>query len=58
MQNPDGSTELYLRPKAPAGKEKNWLETVPGRGYFAILRLYGPTETAIDKSWKPGRRAP
>jgi hypothetical protein len=41
-------------PKAPPGKEKNWLETVPGRGYFAILRLYGPTETAIDKSWKPG----
>lgn len=40
-------------PKAPAGKEKNWLETVPGRGYFAILRLDGPTETAIDKSWKP-----
>ena len=33
---------------------KNWLETEPGRGYFAILRLYGPTETAIDKSWKPG----
>ena len=44
----------YLPPKAPAGKEKNWLETVPGRDYFAILRLYGPTETAIDKSWKPG----
>ena len=43
-----------MRPKAPAGKEKNWLETVPGRGYFAILRLGGPTETAIDKSWKPG----
>ena len=40
--------------EAPAGKEKNWLETVPGRGYFAILRLYGPTEMAIDKSWKPG----
>jgi hypothetical protein len=26
----------------------------PGRGYFAILRLYGSTETAIDKSWTPG----
>jgi hypothetical protein len=31
----------------------NCLETVPGRGYFAILRVYGPTETAIDKSGKP-----
>ena len=27
---------------------------MPGKGYFAILRLYGPTEAAIDKGWKPG----
>lgn len=27
---------------------------VPGKGYFAVLRLYGPTEAAINKSWKPG----
>jgi len=53
-QNADGSTDLYLGPKAPAGKEGNWLATVPGKGYFAILRLYGPTEAAINKSWKPG----
>jgi hypothetical protein len=53
-QNADGSTDLYLGPKAPDGKESNWLATVPGKGYFAILRLYGPTEPAIDKTWKPG----
>jgi hypothetical protein len=53
-QNADGSTDLYLGPKAPAGKEGNWLATVPGRGYFAIIRLYGPTEAALNKSWKPG----
>ena len=53
-QNADGSTDLYLGPKAPEGKAGNWLATVPGKGYFAILRLYGPTEAAIDKSWKPG----
>lgn len=52
--NADGSTDVYLGPQAPAGKEGNWLATVPGKGYFAILRLYGPTEHAIDKSWKPG----
>jgi hypothetical protein len=52
-QNADGSTDLYLGPKAPAGKDGNWLATVPDKGYFAILRLYGPTEAAIDKSWKP-----
>jgi hypothetical protein len=53
-QNADGSTDLYLGPRAPEGKEGNWLATVPGKGYFAILRLYSPTEAAIDKSWKPG----
>ena len=53
-QNADGSTDLYLGPKAPAGQQSNWLATVPGKGYFAVLRLYGPTETAMDKSWKPG----
>jgi hypothetical protein len=53
-QNADGSTELYLGPRAPEEREDNWLATVPGKGYFAILRLYGPTEAAINKSWKPG----
>jgi hypothetical protein len=53
-QEPDGSTVLFLGPTAPAGKASNWLRTVPGKGYFAILRLYGPTEAAIDGSWKPG----
>jgi hypothetical protein len=53
-QNADGSTDLYYGPKAPKGKEGNWQATVSGKGYFAILRLYGPTEAAMDKSWKPG----
>jgi hypothetical protein len=53
-QNADGSTDLYLGPKAPRGKESNWLATVPGRGYFSIIRLYEPTEPALNKSWKPG----
>jgi hypothetical protein len=52
--NADGSTELYLGPKAPTGKRGNWLATVPGKGYFAILRLYSPTEAAINKTWVPG----
>ena len=53
VQNADGSTDLYFGPNAPQGQERNWLRTVPGNGYFAILRLYGPTEAAINKSWKP-----
>lgn len=53
-QDADGSTTLYIGPKAPKGSERNWLATVPGRGFFAILRLYAPSESALDGSWKPG----
>ena len=53
-QNADRSIDLYLGPKAPEGKTGNWLATVPSKGYFAILRLYGPTEAAIAGSWRPG----
>ncbi|MDM9619215.1 DUF1214 domain-containing protein [Rhizobium sp. S96] len=52
--NADGTIDLYIGPKAPAGKEANWLPTAPTRGFFAILRLYGPEQAAIDYSWKPG----
>jgi hypothetical protein len=54
VPNADGSIDLHLGPQAPTGKDGNWLATVPGKAYFAIIRLYGPTEAAIDKSWKPG----
>jgi hypothetical protein len=53
-QNADGTIDLYIGPKSPAGKEANWLATAPGRGFFAILRLYGPEEAAVNYSWKPG----
>jgi hypothetical protein len=41
-------------PSAPAGKEANWAATVPGKGWFAILRLYGPLDAWLDKTWRPG----
>ena len=53
-KNADGSVDLYFSPDAPAGKENNWIKTVPGQGWFAILRLYGPLEPWFDKTWKPG----
>jgi hypothetical protein len=54
LKNADGSTDMYIGPKAPEGKEANWLATAPGRGFFAILRLYAPSTPALDGSWKPG----
>jgi hypothetical protein len=50
----DGSIDLYFGPKAPAGKEANWIQTVPGKGWFSVLRLYSPTEAWYDKTWRPG----
>ena len=52
--NADGSVDLYFGPKAPAGKEANWIASVPGKGWFAIFRLYGPLEPWFDKTWRPG----
>jgi hypothetical protein len=54
IENDDGSVDLYFGPKAPEGKEQNWIETVPQKSWFPILRLYGPLEPWFDKSWKPG----
>lgn len=50
----DPSVDLYFGPKAPAGKESQWIKTNPGKGWFVYLRLYGPQEPAFDGSWKPG----
>jgi hypothetical protein len=52
--NPDGSVDVYFGPKAPVGKESNWVQTIPGKGWFTILRLYGPLKPWFDKTWRPG----
>ncbi|QLY24912.1 DUF1254 domain-containing protein [Bdellovibrio sp. KM01] len=53
---PEGTKEvtLYFGPKAPAGKEKYWIQTTPGKGWFAYFRIYGPTAPAFDGTWRPG----
>ena len=53
--NADGSTTIYFGPKQPDGvKRGNWIQTVPGKGWFTILRLYSPLEPFFDKSWRMG----
>ncbi|VAV99253.1 protein of unknown function DUF882 [hydrothermal vent metagenome] len=52
--NDDGSIDLYFGPTAPAGHEDNWIQTVAGKMWFAIFRLYGPLEPWFDKTWRPG----
>lgn len=54
VANDDGSTDIYFGPTAPQGKESNWIQTVPGKGWSVLLRLYGPLEPWFDKTWQPG----
>jgi hypothetical protein len=51
VKNSDGSIEVYFGPKAPEGKETNWVQTNPGKGWFTYFRFYGPTEPFFDKTW-------
>jgi hypothetical protein len=49
----DGSTTVYFGPTQPAGvKRGNWIQTVPGKGWFTLLRLYGPLEPFFTKEWR------
>jgi len=52
--NADGSVDVWFGPKAPPGMEKNWVQTIPDKGWFMILRLYGPLEPWFNKTWRPG----
>ena len=54
VPNADGSTDIYFGPEAPKGKESNWIQTVPGKGWFTILRLYSPLQAYFEKTWQVG----
>lgn len=49
---PNGDTVIHFSPEQGEDVD-NWLETLSGKGWFVILRLYGPLEGWFDKSWRP-----
>ncbi|HZO43470.1 MAG TPA: DUF1254 domain-containing protein [Methylomirabilota bacterium] len=52
--NADGSTTVYFGPTQPAGvKRGNWIQTMPGKGFIPMLRLYSPLEPFFAKTWRP-----
>ncbi len=51
-KNTDGSVDIYIGPKPPAGQESNWLYTPSGQKWFPWFRLYGPEKAVFDKSFK------
>jgi hypothetical protein len=52
--NADGTTTVYFGPTQPADvKRGNWIQTMPGKGWFTYLRFYGPLQPFFDKTWRP-----
>jgi hypothetical protein len=51
--NEDGSTTVHFAPTAPEGWENNWVQTNASKGFNLLFRIYGPTETWFDQSWRP-----
>jgi hypothetical protein len=52
--NHDGSVDIWFGPKAPVDNNSNWIQTIPGMRWNMILRLYTPTESWFNKTWRPG----
>ncbi len=57
--NDDDSVDVYFGPRPPTGTpEGNWIQTVPGKAWFTLLRLYGPLDPWFDQTWRPGEIEP
>ena len=55
VANPDGSMDVWFGPTLPKGVNKaNWVQTIPGKGWNVLFRLYAPLEPWFDKTWRPG----
>ena len=52
QKNADGSVDIYFGPKAPTGKESNWVPTSADGKFEVLFRLYGPQKPLFDKTWK------
>jgi hypothetical protein len=51
-KNKDNSVDIYFSPKAPEGKEANWIPTAEGRRFFLLFRFYGPEPAVFDGSFE------
>ncbi len=50
--NVDGSFDIYFGPDKPEGKENHWVKTIPGKGWFTFVRMYGPEEPIFNGTYK------
>lgn len=58
VPNEDGSIDIFFGPESPEGKEANWVQTVPGKGWHMLFRLYGPEQAWFDGTWRPSEIEP
>jgi hypothetical protein len=56
--NSDGTISIWFGPTQPAGHESNWIQTMPNKSWFPMLRLYGPLQPWFDHTWQPGEITP
>jgi hypothetical protein len=51
-RNSDGSVDIFIGQKAPAGEEATWIPTEPGKRWFTLFRFYGPGKPLFEKTWR------
>lgn len=52
--NADGSIDIWFGAEKPEeAPESNWIQTVEGRDFLAVLRLYGAQIEFYDQTWRP-----
>jgi hypothetical protein len=49
--NPDGTIDVIFSPQRPTDAA-NWIETIPGKSWFTLFRLYEPLKPWFGHSWK------
>ena len=50
--NNDGTVTLYMGPKAPKGKEGNWIPTTKGKQFYMLFRFYGAEDAIFTRTWQ------
>ena len=51
--NKDGSIDVFFGPGNYTGNKNNWIQTIPGKEWTMVLRLYGTTESWHNQTWMP-----
>jgi hypothetical protein len=52
-KNKDGSVDVYFGPTKPKGvAETNWIQTIKGRDFMTVVRLYGTGIEFFDQTWQ------